>query len=386
MLTMPIFSPLSALATLVLGRRASGNQYTEVLTSGICTDPGLPQISTITASNAANSSDYSVKVVCTRFGISETVTVTTDGSATAAELTTLIYEALLGNGLIGAIAAVTKPTSTTVRLTGSRPGTDYAFTVTFPANPSTYLSVATSQAASDWADFYFGRAVAQGSGPQPDQLYLGAPAELTGPVLTFAVTHGTSPTFSGTILATSPTGEQSVVPWTATGGANLAADLAAIDVALTAALPAYFDVATASPNVAITAPPGWTLLSVDLAATGSGAAIAASYTAGDDVPNYFVIRDPLNQNYARGEVDGTIRVLPGQAIPVIKSGGNIYAVPTPAVGTVTAGAPMYVETVAGADNGKLLVTPTLTAALVKGASWQYTGTVDTTLSAFQAPA
>lgn len=383
---MPIFNPLSALATLVLGRRASGNQYPEVLTSGICTDPGLPQISTITAGGAGNEATYSVKVVCTRFGISETVSVTTDASGTAAELATLIYDALRGNGLIGAVATITKPTATTVRLTGARPGADYAFAVTFPTNPSTHLSVATGQPASDWADFYFGRAVAQGSGAQADQLYLGAPEELTGPVLTLAVTHGTTPTFAGTILATAPTGVQTVAPWTATGGVDLAADLAAIDAAITAVLPAYFSVATSSPNIVITAPPGWTLLSVDLAATGSGAAISAAYTAGDAVPNYFVIRDPLNQNYARGETDGTIRVLPGQTIPVIKSGGNVYGVPTPASGTVTDGAPVYVETAAGSDNGKLLVTPTLTSALLKGTSWRYTDTVDTTLSAWQAPA
>ena len=91
----------------------------------------------------------------TRFGVANSAlfaTVTTDGSATAAELTTLVYEALLGNGLIGAVATITKPTSTTVRLTGSRPGTDYAFTVT--------ACLDAYEATSDLSYYTFARRIA----------------------------------------------------------------------------------------------------------------------------------------------------------------------------------------------------------------------------------
>lgn len=381
-MALPIISPQNDFPKVLLGRKCRGNETQDRRTSALNSAAATPQITTINVTAAANSTTYGVRVAQAKLGISELVEVATDSSATPAELTALILAGILANPIIGAAATATSPTSTTVRLTATNGGTDFAFTVTFPTNPATALTQTATQAAANLTSYYMGRACER-VGILPGNWTVRHVQPLTGPTATYTVTYAGGATYSGTISLVDGFGVvQADIPWTAAAGGNLAAALANIDTALTAALPSTFTVdSTGSPDVVITAPPGWTIVQASAAATAG--AMTSAIVAGDTVPTYFYVRDPMDSAPIRGQTDSEILIQPGTAVPIVEGGAGWWGADAP--GTVTAGARVYVETAAGDDQGKFTDTESQTTAPFIGGQWIFTDAVDTTVAALQLP-
>lgn len=111
----------------------------------------IVQSDVITPTSPDNSSEYSIRIQAT--GVNELVSYTTDGTATAAEVTA---------GFVAAIAALDTLTGILVATDGT---TDFTLTwrrgitgtVTIVANPSSALALVTT-AASDGANYQYGYA------------------------------------------------------------------------------------------------------------------------------------------------------------------------------------------------------------------------------------
>lgn len=112
----------------------------------------VKQVDTITVGTAANSTAYSYSA----FG--QTVTYTSTGSATAAEITTGLVNAIKANGVIYGRVAVTFVTGT-ITLTARLPGVANSFTSSISGGGTGY-AVANTTPAAEPAIIPFGRAVA----------------------------------------------------------------------------------------------------------------------------------------------------------------------------------------------------------------------------------
>jgi hypothetical protein len=93
--------------------------------------------------------------------------------------------------------------------------------------------------------------------------------------------------------------------------------------------------------------------------------MTATATEGDAVPAYLFIRDAADQAPIRGQPTNTIATVDGgqpRMIPVVIGGGLNWAAEIASGATCTPGAQVYVETAAGANQGRITPTPSTTAA------------------------
>jgi hypothetical protein len=351
----------------------SGVLTAALLLGALSDDIAVPQVTTVNVTAASNSSAYSMKVVATGagwgFAVSRTVSYTSDASATQQEIADGLVAAALADAELGTIATAAAGTNN-LALTCTRGGADYTFTVTFPANPATNLTQTATTAAADAPTYTFGRVceLVGASGPNPTVQPVAA---LTPSTLTYAVTHGAGATYGGTFTVQNPDAVEQPVSWTASAGANLAATLAAIDVALTTAVSGITGALVSdavSPNVVVSLPLGWgSIVALTTTATGGAGspAMTATEAEGTAVPTYLFIRDPQDQAPIRGQATNTIATVDGgqpRVVPVVLGGGCNWAAEIASGASCTPGAQVYVETTAGSTQGRITPTPSTTAA------------------------
>jgi hypothetical protein len=107
---------------------------------------------------------------------------------------------------------------------------------------------------------------------------------------------------------------------------------------------------------------------------------------GDAVPEYALVRDPQDTSPYRGQdLEALLPTNEGlpRPIPLVLGGGLRWAAKVVSQSGVALGRPAFVETAAGASNGKLTATPSSTAAPMtyQGRPVLFWGTLaDTTLA------
>lgn len=117
------------------------------------------QVSTITIGTAATNTTYSVRIQGVYNDTDIIVNMTSDGDDTTADIATKVASALIANGVVYAIFAISS-TSTTVVLTSRKIGTVNSYTVSVTGGAAT---VALTTAAGDPAIIPFGLVVATGT-------------------------------------------------------------------------------------------------------------------------------------------------------------------------------------------------------------------------------
>lgn len=375
-MTLP-WLPQDQLSTGAVGRMVAGNVLALIALSALSADIAVAQVTTINVTAAQNSTAYSVRVIASAdddwgFDVDRTVSVTTDASGTQAELAVLIADAINADAILGAVVSATAG-AITVPLTGRNGGAGYTYTVSFPVNPSTDLTQTATTAAADAPTYTIGRFCERATGQTGANPKVQEINALTNEKLTYTVTHGAGATYSGTFTVQDPTGIEAAFTWTASAGANLAATLAAIDVALTAAVAGITGatvIDTASPTVVVNFPAGYNG-AVSLTSTGTGGAgspaMTAAVTTGSVVPAYYLVRDPQDQAPIRGQSTTTIATVSNgqpRPVPIVLGGGCDWTVEVASGTSFTSGAQVYVETAAGANLGRATATPSATAAPV----------------------
>ncbi len=373
MTAAPPFLPLSSLPVVALGRCAGGVPGLAQLSSALPDTGAVAQVTDLNVTGTTNSSDYSILATGSdAFGedVSALVEYTSDGSATQTEIRNGLlaaWEAHPVAGMLGSLAAG----SNKLVFTASRGGADYTVTFTFPDNPSTQLTQTAVTSAADAPTYYLGRAV-EVTGVGGGSLVVDLPSALTAPTLTYTVTHGAGATYSGTLTVETDLGVELAVSWTASAGASLPATLTAIETAIETALSTAGITGSAvdvsSPDVVVSFPLGFTgIVAVTTSASGGGGAPAmtAAIDAGDDVPDYLLVRDPEDTSPYRGQdletLPPTNEGLP-RPVPVVLGGGERWAGKVVSQSGIAYGGPVYVETSAGASRGKLRAAGSTTAA------------------------
>lgn len=339
-----------------LGRLVKGNTYAAQIESALDGEGGLAQVTTISIGGAENASLYSILVTSAELGISALVSFTTASTSVEA----------LRNGLIaawnaspyaGSIATVSAASASIV-VTGNLPGA--AFTLSFPSNPTTDLTQSTGQAATAYAAYLYGRFVQPlswaSSTYQLNQAYIGHLAAVSGPTINLALTYATTGNATVAMFLQGPDGNVSQVPATWAYGGNLAAALAAGKVAIDAALATAGISAVAvvaSPDLDIALPVGYRIVSVDASVEGVGNDIVATSDAGDAPPaSCPIVMDPgTNGQYVGSATTGVTNALPGQPIALLTGGDQEIYVEDPGA-AITYGSVVYVESAAGANNGR----------------------------------
>lgn len=390
------FLPVSSVIAAALGRCLNSNGFALQTTSGLSVDDAVAQVTTINVT-AATAGIHTVRVQAAvtagwGFAVDESFSYTPDGSPTQAELVAGLVAAAQALPVLGAIVEIEAGTNL-FTLTGTQGGADFTFTVTFTANPSTDLTQTATTAAADCPTYLIGRFVeaATRTGANLGVQEINA---VTPSTITYAVTHGAGATYSGTFTAQNPSGIEIPISWTASAGANLAATLAAIDVALTAAtvtaIPGSTVVDTTSPNVVLTLPAGWIGVTV-LTSTGTGGggspAMTATAVQGSAIPTYYLVRDPMDTAPVRGQPTNEIAPVNDgkpRPVPIVLGGLGEWAVEIASGASITSGAQVYVETASGINLGRATPTPSPTAAPVRvngvPVRFAFAETLDTTLA------
>ncbi len=322
----------------------------------------------VTAGGAGNSATYSIRI---QLGSIDTEsTYITDSSSSATELGAGLTAALQANGTFGVIASAVYVSAGVFDIL-FRPGLDVA-TVTFPLNPSTHLS-GSNTAATAAAQYIFGRAaevVAQTGTPvNPRHLgteYVQLPVAisgLTGAVATFVNTHAASADYFGSLIV-----DGVGVSFTFASGADQAATDVLAVAALTAAFTSAYGGVVAQGSAGtqtVTFPAGKVVSRGTPGFTPATAAFAVTVAASATTYPYTLVVDggsTPSTDLGPGNIASPTGPLVGAAVLCADyAGGSAYVVESP--GAVVAGTPVYVETAAGDNRGRLYNTTSATRRL-----------------------
>lgn len=350
--------------------------WTSVILGLLDAEGPTEQSTVIAIGGAENSSDYSIRVQSSTGNtvIDETVTVTTDASATVAELRDLLSDALLANPTI--LAVLEYPVLATAQITlNAKPGR--AFSVTFPDNPTTDL-VATTTAASAAPSYLYGQAVERVdalSGQPAVSANGGAqrPAAAAASGATLVVTLATNANTETSVLPLihTPSGAApSLAPLSTTAGASAAATTAALVAAAEARFPdATVEITVADSEVTITFPPGDTI-GIGTPTNSGSLDVTYAATAGS-LPSFGIVYDerataPLETRSGLSTVLGPDA---GSGLAVIVPGDGSTEVAVYATGSsYTRGGAVYVGT-DGAERGLLYAASSSTRVPFTGAKW-----------------
>lgn len=383
MIGTPITAARNAFPLGSLGRQVEGAPGASQLSNALDATGFVAQQSTISAAGANNNATYSVRVVSTGLGVDETVSFLTDGTATDVELTAGLLAAMQANGAISTAFEVSSPTTTSILLQGT-PGADYAFAVTFPANPGTQLSVATGQNAADGGTYRLGRAlelVGASASVQTAQSTCRpiAAANFGTERGDFTVTFDAAGTYAtGFQIRNLQTGEIRSVQILTPAGADLPTTLTDIQTAIEGvvgtSLPSGTVVTVASPDVQVALPPGWVYLIPATEALAFGGAADLTFAVGVFgmvvAASIALVRDPRDRAPIRGVANDDTTIEAGRAVPyVAKGNGGLWCCALADGETVTPGDDVYIETAAGDDLGALRATQTATSVQAPG--WEF---------------
>lgn len=284
------------------------------------------QSSVISIANATNSSEYSIRFLSTAAGVDtdETVSYTTEGSTSQVALRDGLIAAIEASPALGYLIAGIEAGTNEIAVTGAA---DRSFAVSFPANPSTHLTAATT--AAGFTQYLYGRAVEcyeiasilAGKAIRKPSVGSGGALVLTLDVNTTAQTSTT------TVLVTHADGSVETKVLTVTSSTTATATTAAILAAAQIAFPtAVSAITTADSEVTVTFPTGDQVAILSGPVNSSTLDITAATTDGSASPLRLVVDDystaPLE---TRGTMSQALGPVPGQAINgAAPSGSTIW--------------------------------------------------------------
>lgn len=321
----------------------------------------------ISIAGAENVSLYEVRFQAE--GLDVTVGYTTDGSATPEELRDGLYDAISADPILGAyLDQLTKGTD--LLDVDSRKGVD--LTLTFPANPTTDLSVVKTAEGSG-PQYLYGQAVeilaaTISAGKLTPSYGMRRPNSVAGQILDVTIVHDADDTYT-------VTGTLDGVPNVFTFAAGAAAGDTDNNAkaAMEAAVPGSLATIVATGDIDWTMPPGAVWNTITAVSDDAGTVALALNTAGAEVPFYGLVVDDMATptfGTATGQTD-VVGPLPGSpGLVASKSGSTVWAVQFPTGETITRGGTVYVEADTGsADRGLLFADPSQTRVPWAGAEW-----------------
>lgn len=311
---------------------------------------GTTRLLTSAVSTATTTSDYTIRG---RMPGEEWVSVTFTTSSTSA---TALRDGLVAAWnadpvLRGWALSAAASAGTAINWTGIGENGG-AFEVEIVANPGSALgtiTVTTAGAAN--AETAFGTYVLLTSAVRTSNVrrfVSSSLSALAGDVVTFSATYSGSETFDWSINVDIPgVGPTFYSDSAVAVGANLAAMLAALVASLEAALGDVVTVDTSSPDVTVTFPIGYGVITVASSASGS-AALTSVKADGDSVPNVALVYD--DDTVAPTAIGSTVTGYPATTQAAVVLSGADVAVADPG-DSPTLGGIVWIETAAGSTNG-----------------------------------
>lgn len=311
---------------------------------------GTAQVSRIAVTTATNPFTYVIRGRTP--GNDWTYASFTTSATTDTALRNGLVAAWNANAVLRGIALASNAGSgVAIDLTSPVADASGAFEVDVYANSNSALGApSTVTAASDAAETPFGRYVeltAKNS--------IGLLSAVAGPTITYTLTWASSDTADATIVALDPFGVGHTFEISSVAsGADLPAFLAAVNAALVTALDGTgATVTTDSPDVVVAFPVGWSVLQSSSSATATSD-MTNVVAEGDAAPLVGLVYDDRSQSPAT--IGGTVTGYPANSTASVLVANARVAVDDPGE-TITYGAPVWIESAAGADLGLPFVDP-----------------------------
>lgn len=321
--------------------------------SQVAADPSVgmtAQVSTCTVgASPSSSATYAYKLAWSN--LSRTISVTTDASATQAELSALLLAALKADPFVAGIGTYTEASNVITHT--FKPG--IVVTLTKVTDADSKLTLATPTAAAEAPSYPFGRFVVLGaplSGLRNPTAALPTTPTLSSFVMN--ITHGASAAYSHTFLVKTPSGGTLTAIISFSAGGSVAATGAA---AVSAAESAGFTAVAATPvgsdvAVTVTLPTGPDYMggiATSAAGGGGSPAMDIDTVVAAVAPGVMaLVPDPNDENQA-GTTPNTA-VSGGTVVPALVAGAQLVVLDPGA--SVTFGDPVYVEFTAGSTLGR----------------------------------
>lgn len=335
------------LQTVAIGRLRSATSTGVQVTAATPSTPGTVQVLTIASGSPGNETTYSVRFRDTNLGIDETISVTTDASATAGELETLIGAAYNANPVLAGLGTAVVGSDVVITML------DYTTDVTATeTSAATVLTITETTAPSAASDFPFGKwaALSAGSGRLTSAQF-GAITDPTRASVTYTITNDASGSYSSLIIAQGPDGVASEsVSWAGDASAGTTDDnaVAAIEAAF-----AQTGMVVTNPSegsVVLTLPIGWSVSVGFNNASGGSADLSSVVVEPGAVPEIGWVMDPKSD--APNTIGGDVTGIPGgKAAPILLKAAGEICVDDPGA-TITYGGAVFVEAASGATNGR----------------------------------
>tara|TARA_Y100000592_G_scaffold4422_1_gene6382 strand:- start:445 stop:1509 length:1065 start_codon:yes stop_codon:yes gene_type:complete len=334
----------------------------------------VAQISTVTVNSAQNSTLYSLDILPPGYESAIVVSFTSDGSATTTEIAAGLAAA------VDADAAAsgwfdTGAVSNVLTLTGQAPG--IVVSVSSSAASASDLTIAVATAAASGGSYSFGHVVNLATFDSASGAWnVSAPAMPAAATAVLSCTHAGSASYGVQFEATNINTGAVVVPnaiaFSAGGSASAtaAAAVSAIDAIYgTGATTTSVDGSTITITITSTLPNSISSVVTAPTASGGGGSESLSVTsinpAGDFLRSGVVMDYDVTPSASFGVSPTATQA--GDAVSVAEAGLSVF-VADPGV-AVTAGAAVYVETAAGANQGRVYTASSATRYLLPGASW-----------------
>ena len=300
----------------------------------------------------ANTTAYTYTFACADLPSTQTITVTTGGSATAAELAALISAAIDANSTLGGIIAVKafENAGADLRITYHRG----LAAVTVTATGSSTGVTITNTAAGAGTAATFGRFMALGdSASLGDNRTLAPLTAAAGPVITVTIVVDSNGDTFADVYAT-PDGATPVTAVNYTAVTDTATTVPVAVAAYEAAFPlATVTGVTGTGVITIALPVGVGVSPISATASGSST-ISVSAVAGSAVPVVRMVLDPGDEVPASIGADVTATPVDGLILGLSSLHGEVGAEFDAAI---TFGGRVYVETADGANKGRPYVAP-----------------------------
>lgn len=343
----------------------------------LTTDPAR-RLERITIGTPVIGTPMIVAIVCAALGLSASVTHTPT-TATAATERDALLEALNMDGPTGAIVGRSTQGAASIDLAALA---GYDFTVTVSGAG---ITTATITAAGAVQRFKFGRFyvpilwLAESGVAQPNAAPSGA---LAGPVLDIDATHDAAGVYDVAAFLQTPAGP---IKYVAMAQVNAGADAAATGVLIAAALEAIVAGSVATPtgdDVSWALPVGYAPVSVAVTASGGSAAISWS-------PSSLTDETPARAwlcYAAKGDIeidaDGNANtdIAGDKGAAMARAGVHMSCEADTAVAY---GAPVWVESTPGANEGRPYVAPSPSRYLAPSACWVAVSSTSATLATIE---
>ena len=338
----------------------------------------VAQVTTVTFASVSSSSPYSIIVTDPYTGVTETASITTDGSASDAEASALLLAAVEAKPMISGFFSAADDGAGVVTLTARTAG--LAITVAEGVDTGAKMTIATPTAAAAATEYTFGKAV---------EVYFDGgirkariPVQPTRGTFTFTLTHAASSSYSQIVnvrnVATG--GNAALSVYFASGanvtatGANAVTAWGAVNTLGTGLITAAAATAgSADGTITVALPTGWTFASASTPVVITGGAAASTTpavgAAGGTVPDLAIVYDPGDDSSDTLGTGSRTTIRGGTVVPFILNGAAILV--NPAVAP-TVGQAVLVDF---ASTGALTPTASVTTAplVVAGSAWKFTG-------------